>query len=153
MRGDQAVDDDPVGGERPKGADFIPAHKGAVARDIGGENRGELPFDGMRFHALGTFPTPKYIRTSCEIRGLLSPSDAPGEDLGFGRGFSPSNEIVAHRLAQKVFRDLEIAAEAAIFPKSDPIARIHSVFGIDQMLQALPHHRAYGSRTTAVRLG
>ena len=46
-----------------------------------------------------------------------------------------------------------IAAEAAIFPKSDPIARIHSVFGIDQMLQALPHHRAYGSRTTAVRLG
>src|SRR6516164_3227802 len=30
-----------------------------------------------------------------------------------------------------------IAAEATIFPKSDPIARIHSVFGIDQMLQGL----------------
>ena len=30
-----------------------------------------------------------------------------------------------------------IAAEAPIFPKSDPIARIHSVFGIDQMLQGL----------------
>src|SRR5215469_10290736 len=30
-----------------------------------------------------------------------------------------------------------IVAEAPIFPKSDPIARIHSVFGIDQMLQGL----------------
>jgi hypothetical protein len=30
-----------------------------------------------------------------------------------------------------------IAAEAPIVPKSDPIARIHSVFGIDQMLQGL----------------
>jgi hypothetical protein len=32
---------------------------------------------------------------------------------------------------------LALAAEAPIFPKSDPIARIHSVFGIDQMLQGL----------------
>jgi hypothetical protein len=30
-----------------------------------------------------------------------------------------------------------IAAEASIFPETDPIARIHFVFGIDQILQSL----------------
>ena len=51
-----------------------------------------------------------------------------------------------------------IAAEAPIFPKSDPIARIHSVFGIDQMLQGPPlptsvrppgPHRARSLRSSA----
>jgi hypothetical protein len=51
MRSNQAVDVAPVGRERAKGADLISAHEGAVARDISGENRGELPFDGIRFHA------------------------------------------------------------------------------------------------------
>jgi len=49
MGGDQTIDDNFVSRKRAKGADLIPTHEGAVARDIGGENRGELPFDGWRF--------------------------------------------------------------------------------------------------------
>jgi len=39
MRGDQAIDDDPVGREGLKGADLISPHQAAVAFDIGCENR------------------------------------------------------------------------------------------------------------------
>jgi hypothetical protein len=51
MRGDQAVDDDPVRGEGVKGADLISPHETAVAFDIGGEDRGKLSFDGVRFQS------------------------------------------------------------------------------------------------------
>jgi hypothetical protein len=49
MRGDQAIDDDPVSREGTEGADLIPAHEAALALHIGGENRGELSFDGWGF--------------------------------------------------------------------------------------------------------
>jgi len=49
MRGDQAIDDDPVSRARAKGADLIESHQAAVALHIGGEDRGELSFDGVRF--------------------------------------------------------------------------------------------------------
>jgi len=49
MRGDQVIDDDPIRGQGAKGADLIEPHQAAVAFDIRGEDRGELPFDGVRF--------------------------------------------------------------------------------------------------------
>jgi hypothetical protein len=49
MSGDQPIDDDPIRGEGAKGANLIEPHQAAVALDIGGEDRGELPFDGVRF--------------------------------------------------------------------------------------------------------
>jgi hypothetical protein len=51
MSGNQPIDDDPIGRERAKGADLISAHQTAVALDVGGEDRSELPFDGMRFQS------------------------------------------------------------------------------------------------------
>ncbi len=45
MRGDQAIDDDPIGGEGLKGADLISPHQAAVAFDIRCEDRRELSFD------------------------------------------------------------------------------------------------------------
>jgi hypothetical protein len=49
MRGDQAIDDGPVGRERVERANLILPHEAAVALDIGGKDRGELSFDGVRF--------------------------------------------------------------------------------------------------------
>jgi hypothetical protein len=49
MRGDQAIDDDAVSCEGAKGADLIDTHEAAVPFDIGCEDRGKLPFDGVRF--------------------------------------------------------------------------------------------------------
>ena len=72
MRGDQAIDDNPVSCERSKGTDLIPTHEGAVAGDIGGENRGELPFDGMRFQGSGTSRF-EYSSTGQKVRGLCKP--------------------------------------------------------------------------------
>ena len=51
MRGDQAIDYDPVSRERAKGTDLISVHQTAVALDIGGEDRRKLAFDGARFQA------------------------------------------------------------------------------------------------------
>ena len=51
----------PVSRERAKGADLISAHESAVARDIRGENRGELSFDGWRFQ--GSAPPQPGIYT------------------------------------------------------------------------------------------
>ena len=53
--------------------DLIPTHEGAVARNIGGKNCRELPFDGVRFQPRH-LPNRDYIPTSCEIRGVLLPS-------------------------------------------------------------------------------
>jgi hypothetical protein len=49
MRADQAIGDDPVGGEGAKSANFVLPHKAAVAFDIGCEDSGELPFDPVGF--------------------------------------------------------------------------------------------------------
>jgi hypothetical protein len=49
MRAYKAIDDDPISRERAKGADLIESHQAAVAFDIRGEDRSELPFDGVRF--------------------------------------------------------------------------------------------------------
>jgi hypothetical protein len=47
MRGDQVIDDDPVGSEEAKGADLISAHKAAVAFDIRCEDRRGLLKGGI----------------------------------------------------------------------------------------------------------
>jgi hypothetical protein len=49
MRGDQAIDDDPVSREDAKGTDLIESHQAAVALDIRGEYCRELSFDRVRF--------------------------------------------------------------------------------------------------------
>src|SRR5258708_23978655 len=49
MRGDQAIDDEPVGREGAKGADLISAHLEAVTFDIGSEYCRELSFDPVGF--------------------------------------------------------------------------------------------------------
>jgi hypothetical protein len=54
MGGDQPIDDDTVSRKSAKGANLIQPHETAIALDIGGEDRGELPFDGVRFQGLGT---------------------------------------------------------------------------------------------------
>jgi len=75
MRGDQAIDDGPVSRERAKGADLISAHEAAVTFDIGGEDRRELSFDGVRFHPRH-LPNPEYRPNRSEIGGFLSHSEA-----------------------------------------------------------------------------
>ena len=57
VRGDQGIDDAPVRGEGAKGADLISPHETAITFDIGGEDRGKLSFDGVRFQG-STPPQP-----------------------------------------------------------------------------------------------
>src|SRR6516165_3935989 len=73
MRGDQGIDDGPVSVEGAKRADLILPHEAAVAFHIGGEDRGELSFDGWRIQTRH-LPNPEYNLTVCEIRGVLSHS-------------------------------------------------------------------------------
>src|SRR4051812_7959236 len=47
MRGNQVIDDGSVTVEGPERADLISLHESAVAFDIGCEDRGGLPFDGV----------------------------------------------------------------------------------------------------------
>jgi hypothetical protein len=54
MRDNQPINDDPVSGEDAECADLILPHQAAVALDIGGEDRGELPFDPMGFQKFST---------------------------------------------------------------------------------------------------
>src|SRR5215470_4447676 len=69
----------------------------------------------------------------------------------WGRGFVARN-LVALQLASDLLEEpgctvcegssphitrIGIAAETSIFPESDPVARIHFVFRIDQILQSL----------------
>src|SRR6516162_4351236 len=75
MRGDQGIDDGPVSVEGAKRADLILPHETAVALHIGGEDRGELSFDGWRFQPRH-LPDFEYRPTTCEIRGVLSHSEA-----------------------------------------------------------------------------
>jgi len=49
MRAYQPIDDDPVRGEGAERAHLVLPHQAAVALDIGGEDRGELPFDRVGF--------------------------------------------------------------------------------------------------------
>jgi len=49
MRGDQAIDDDPIRGEIAERSNFVESHQAAVRLDIGCEDCGELPFDRVRF--------------------------------------------------------------------------------------------------------
>jgi hypothetical protein len=69
MRGDQGIDDGPVSVEGAKRADLILPHEATVTFHIGGEDRGQLSFDGVRFQ-LRHLPNPEYRPTGCEIRGL-----------------------------------------------------------------------------------
>src|SRR5262249_58782765 len=55
-------------------------------RHIGGQDRGELSFDGWGFQ-FRHLPNPEYIPTSCEIRGVLSHSEARWQPM------SGSNEV------------------------------------------------------------
>src|SRR5215472_4888423 len=74
-RGDEPIDNGPVSCQSAEGADLIPPHQTAIAFDIGGEDRGELSFDGWRFQPRH-LPNFEYRPTSCEIRGVLSHSEA-----------------------------------------------------------------------------
>jgi hypothetical protein len=65
VRGDQAIDDDPVCGEGAEGADLISPHETAVAFDIGCEDRGKLSFDGVRFQ--GSAPPRSSIARPAQI--------------------------------------------------------------------------------------
>jgi hypothetical protein len=58
VRGDQAINDDSVCSQRAERPDLIPPHQPTVALDIGCEDRGELPFDGLGFHVSAP-PQPK----------------------------------------------------------------------------------------------
>ena len=69
MRGDQAIDDDPVGREGAKGADLISPHQAAVAFDIRCEDRRELSFDPVGFQG------------SAPPRSSIAGSDARSEGL------------------------------------------------------------------------
>ena len=75
MRGDQAIDYDPVSRERAEGAEFISAHQAAVALDVGCEDRRKLPFDGVRFQGSPP-PRPEYSPIKRKIRASLSHSKA-----------------------------------------------------------------------------
>src|SRR6516162_11876369 len=105
MRGDQGIDDGPVSVEGAKRAYLILPHETAVAFHIGGEDRGQLSFDGVRFHPRH-LPNSEYRPTRCEIRGFLSRSEARWRPIsgsnevftvstrsprtGSARGFSPT---------------------------------------------------------------
>jgi hypothetical protein len=56
MRSDQAINNDPVGGEGSKGADLIELHQAAVALDIRCEDRRELATNFGPVPALLTLP-------------------------------------------------------------------------------------------------
>jgi hypothetical protein len=71
MGGDQAIDDHPIRGEGAKGADRISPHETAVAFDIGGEDRGELSFDGVRFQPRH-LPNPSIARPDARSEGLYA---------------------------------------------------------------------------------
>ena len=75
MRGDQPISDNPVCREPAKRANLVLPHEATVALHIGGEDCGELSFDGDRFHSRH-LPNREYIPTSFEIRGRLSHSEA-----------------------------------------------------------------------------
>ena len=70
----EAIDDDSVCGEGAKGADLIEPHQAAVAFDVGGEDRGELPFDRVRFQPRHL--PDHYSPTGREIRASVNHSDA-----------------------------------------------------------------------------
>jgi hypothetical protein len=56
------------------GHDISP-HQAAVAFDIGGENRGELPFDRLGFQTSAP-PRPDYSPTGCDIRASVDHSES-----------------------------------------------------------------------------
>ena len=89
MRGDQGIADGPVSVEGAKRADFISPHKAAVAFDVGGEDRGELSFDGWRVQPRH-LPNYEYRPISWKIRGfsaILRPASEPSRTR---TRFSPS---------------------------------------------------------------
>ena len=69
MRGDQAIDDDPVRGEGAKGADLISPHETAVAFDIRCEDRRELSFDPVGFQGSAP-PRSSIARPDARSEGL-----------------------------------------------------------------------------------
>jgi hypothetical protein len=65
MRGDQPIDDNPVGREGAERANLVEPHQAAVAFDIGCEDRRELSFDPVSFQ--GSVP-PRSIIAGSEAR-------------------------------------------------------------------------------------
>src|SRR6516162_1845978 len=68
IRGNQAIDYDPVGRKCAESGDLIKPHQAAVALDIGGEDRGELSFDGRRFQPRH-LPTRSIYRSRVRSEG------------------------------------------------------------------------------------
>jgi hypothetical protein len=69
MRGDQAIDDDPIGREGAQGADLISLHRTAVAFDIGYEDSRELSFDPVGFQRSAP-PGTSIARPDARSEGL-----------------------------------------------------------------------------------
>ena len=74
IRGNQAIDYDPVGRKCAESGDLIKPHQAAVALDVSCENRAELPFDGVRFQGSPP-PRLEYSPTKRKIRASLSHSE------------------------------------------------------------------------------
>ena len=102
MRGDQPVDNGPVGREGAKGADLISAHQAAISLDIGCEDRGELPFDPVGFQNSAP-PRSSIARSDAKsecLETILRPAGGPYPTW---TGSPPSQEIATHRLGQRAF--------------------------------------------------
>jgi hypothetical protein len=69
MRAYQTIDDDPVSREGAEGADLIQPHQAAIALHIGGEDRGELSFDGVQFQGSAP-PRTSIARPDARSEGL-----------------------------------------------------------------------------------
>jgi hypothetical protein len=69
VRRSGAIDDDPVSREGAERADLISPHQSTIALDIRREDRGQLPFDGLRFQG------------SAPPRSSISRPDARSESL------------------------------------------------------------------------
>jgi len=85
--------------------DLIPTHEGAVARNIGGKNCRELPFDGVRFQPRH-LPNPEYRPTGCEIREVLSHSETRWQAISDSDEFSTVSTKSCVQARPGFFRDL-----------------------------------------------
>jgi hypothetical protein len=83
-------------------------HETAVAFHIGGEDRGQLSFDGARFQPRH-LPGESIDPIKSEIGGFLRPFWEPlVSNVEPGQGFLRLIEIAAERARQRSFRDLPL---------------------------------------------
>jgi hypothetical protein len=98
MRGNQVIDDGSVTVEGPERADLISLHESAVAFDIGCEDRGGLPFDGVRFQDSAP-PRSTITQPGKRSEGCKPFSGPLVSHIGLGQ-FTASNQIATYRLGR-----------------------------------------------------